>query len=227
MALQAEKERSKGLTSANIGVAGIRDEEDLEEQALTSFEKYLEDPKFFALFREKLAQEHSAENLQFYSECRKLRQKAELDIQVDNMDENERNLFEAACMRIFDTYIKEDSEHSVNISYETRQQIIQKAQLIIQKRLPQDPSQCISYLRDVFALAEKNVFMLMRDDPFKRFLRSPEFEEYRSNSVVSNIVLKANWQSSRKISVEKSQGSQGSEGPSSQKVATRMRMHTM
>eukprot|EP00475_Leptophrys_vorax_P010957 TRINITY_DN1750_c0_g1_i2.p1 TRINITY_DN1750_c0_g1~~TRINITY_DN1750_c0_g1_i2.p1 ORF type:complete len:482 (+),score=106.77 TRINITY_DN1750_c0_g1_i2:84-1529(+) len=184
---QGEMEKRRGI------IMGRGDEGfnmDLEDVADRGFEEFLEDPRFYALFRNHLANEMSVENLLFWSDVKKFKQKIELNVQADSLDPETMEEMRLSCLKIYTAYIKSGAIADINIPHETRQKLIEEGQKIEAGDIPQDSRQCVEMYLNLYADAEQKIFYLMRDDPFKRFLRSSKFTEYRAQTMSERVLLK-------------------------------------
>jgi hypothetical protein len=186
-AYHGEQERKKG-----IDVLGAEDgfSKGLEDMADKGFEDFLEDPRFYALFRNHLASEMCVENLLFWSAVKKFKQKVQLNVQAESLTPETMEDLRQSFLQVYKSYIADGAAADINIPYEERNKIKVQGLAVQNRKLPDDPKECVQLYLNVFTEAEQTIFYLMRDDPFKRFLRSAKFNEYREQTVSERVLLK-------------------------------------
>ncbi|XP_064875682.1 regulator of G-protein signaling 14-like isoform X4 [Oncorhynchus nerka] len=121
------------------------------------FEKLLEDPMGIRYFTAFLRSEVSAENILFYQACEKFRK-----IPPSRMKE-----FAEEARSIFQTYLSDHAPYSVNIDDTARveEEDLQKPEV------------------EMFDKAQTQIFRLMKMDSYRRFVRSPLYQECTLASV--------------------------------------------
>lgn len=139
----------------------IKPSADQVAQWSTKFEELLQHEggrRFFDVF---LQQEHSEENLMFWSEVNRLR------------DVKDQKLFTIHAREIYLEFLKPMSSKEINIGGQTRKKI--------EEDLQNDPP------RDVYEVAQIQVYNLMQRQSYPRFLASDLFTSILQNTYTSKI----------------------------------------
>ncbi|XP_041846573.1 regulator of G-protein signaling 14-like isoform X3 [Melanotaenia boesemani] len=127
-----------------------------------SFEKLLEDPCGVSYFTAFLKSEVSAENILFWQACEKFRK-----IPTTSLDE-----LKAAARSIYNTYLSDSAPYSVNIDDTAKTE---------EKDLDQPTP-------DMFGRAQAQIFKLMKMDSYRRFVRSPLYQQCTLTSVEGKLL---------------------------------------
>ncbi|XP_067375009.1 regulator of G-protein signaling 14 isoform X1 [Channa argus] len=127
-----------------------------------SFEKLLEDPCGVHCFTAFLKSEVSEENILFWQACEKFRK-----IPSTSLDK-----LKAAAHSIFNTYLSDSAPYSVNIDDTAKTE---------EKDLEQ-PTPCM------FNKAQTQIFKLMKMDSYRRFVRSPLYQNCTLASVEGKLL---------------------------------------
>ncbi|KAI3351802.1 hypothetical protein L3Q82_020636, partial [Scortum barcoo] len=127
-----------------------------------SFEKLLEDPSGVHYFTAFLKSEVSAENILFWQACEKFRK-----IPATSLDE-----LKPAARSIYDTYLSDSAPYSVNIDDTAKTE---------EKDLQQPTP-------DMFNKAQAQIFKLMKMDSYRRFVRSPLYQNCTLASVEGKLL---------------------------------------
>ncbi|XP_023251833.1 regulator of G-protein signaling 14 isoform X2 [Seriola lalandi dorsalis] len=127
-----------------------------------SFEKLLEDPAGVGYFTAFLRSEVSAENILFWQACEKFRR-----IPATSLDE-----LKAVARSIYNTYLSDSAPYSVNIDDTAKTE---------EKDLEQPTP-------DMFNKAQAQIFKLMKMDSYRRFVRSPLYQNCTLASVEGKLL---------------------------------------
>ncbi|XP_071314043.1 regulator of G-protein signaling 14 isoform X3 [Trachinotus anak] len=127
-----------------------------------SFEKLLEDPSGVRYFTAFLKSEVSAENILFWQACEKFRR-----IPATSLDE-----LKAVARSIYNTYLSDSAPYSVNIDDTAKTE---------EKDLEQPTP-------DMFNKAQTQIFKLMKMDSYRRFVRSPLYQNCTLASVEGKLL---------------------------------------
>lgn len=130
------------------------------EDTLPLMQEVLSTQTGIMFFSNHLAGEYSSENIQFWEAVRDFPQNPSLK----------------ECRRIIDLYIREKSEFEVNILQLVRQQILEEFAELGEE----EPDFSIwVHKKNLFELAQNEVFNLMHRDSFPRFRRSRLYRLYK------------------------------------------------
>ncbi|KAM9834882.1 regulator of G-protein signaling 14 isoform 2-T2 [Syngnathus typhle] len=122
-----------------------------------SFEKLLEDPSGVNYFTAFLKSEVSAENILFWQACEKFKK-----IPATSLDE-----LKTRARSIYETYLSASAPHSVNIDDTAK-----KDENDLEQPTP-----------EMFNKAQAQIFKLMKMDSYRRFVRSPLYQNCTLASV--------------------------------------------
>jgi regulator of G-protein signaling len=130
------------------------------EDTLPLMQEVLSTQTGIMFFSNHLAGEYSSENIQFWEAVRDFPQNPSLK----------------ECRRIVDLYIREKSEFEVNILQLVRHQVLAE----FEELGDAEPDSSVwTYKKNLFELAQNEVFNLMHRDSFPRFRRSRLYRLYK------------------------------------------------
>ncbi|XP_035804695.2 regulator of G-protein signaling 14 isoform X2 [Amphiprion ocellaris] len=127
-----------------------------------SFEKLLEDPCGVRYFTAFLRSEVSAENILFWQACEKFKR-----IPANSLDE-----LKASACSIYNTYLSDNAPYSVNIDDTAKTE-----EKVLEQPTP-----------DMFNKAQAQIFKLMKMDSYRRFVRSPLYQNCTLASVEGKLL---------------------------------------
>ncbi|XP_022045199.1 regulator of G-protein signaling 14 isoform X1 [Acanthochromis polyacanthus] len=127
-----------------------------------SFEKLLEDPCGVRYFTAFLKSEVSAENILFWQACEKFKR-----IPANSLDE-----LKASACSIYNTYLSDNAPYSVNIDDTAK----------TEEKMLEQPTP------DMFDKAQAQIFKLMKMDSYRRFVRSPLYQNCTLASVEGKLL---------------------------------------
>ncbi|KAF6029030.1 hypothetical protein EB796_012661 [Bugula neritina] len=119
-----------------------------------SITELLKDPVGYHQFAKFLQKEFSAENLDFYADCRQ--------VKALPMSQVPQKVAE-----IYQLYLVEDAKYLINVDAQVAEQVRK--------------STCEGGGRYSFDPAEEHIFNLMKNDSYTRFIRSDDYKDYVNN----------------------------------------------